>query len=329
MSATLAHSQFSGAYAPSNWTTKRVNSANSNATLFGTVNTSGAPASIVIKGSDGYTDNYASITYSILVNQTGTVKFNYSISNEDVPGADFLFWGKNNTRIDSVGPAPTGNGTVTFPITAGQTLVIGVSAIDDQLGSLTATISNFSISGTVPVKGSPLSVSKDKTARLLNWTTFVENNNKGFELQRSYDAITFSTIEFINSAAINGNSDHNLAYTYRDISAAKPAMYYRYKQIDLDGNQSYSNVVFINDATAKFNTALNVAPNPVMNTQIITLNNTLEGTLLLYNAQGVLVYKEMVGKMAKVKLPIGLSSGTYFTVLKTLTIEQSATIVVQ
>jgi len=327
--STMAHAQFSGAYAPANWTTTRVNSANSNAAAFGTVITSGAPASIVINGPDGNTSNYASISYSIVVNQTGIVNFSYSISNQDVPQADHLFWGRNSTKIDSVGPSPTGSGTVSFPITAGETLVIGVSADDDQLGMLAATISNFSISAPVPVAGSPLRVSNEQTVRVLNWTTFKEANNKGFEVQRSEDATNFSTIGFVPSYAKDGHSNLSLNYTFSDREITEPVMYYRYKQIDHDGNHSYSNVVVVKDATVQLNTGLNVFPNPITKTQLLSLNNTLEGTLLLFNSRGILVHKELVGKRAKLQLPAPIVPGSYFTVLQTSNAQQSATIVVQ
>ncbi|RZJ87358.1 MAG: T9SS type A sorting domain-containing protein [Chryseobacterium sp.] len=260
---------------------------------------------------------------------TGTVNFNYSISNEDVPGADHLFWGTNSAKIDSVGPSPTGAGTVSFPITAGQTLVIGVSSDDDQLGVLSATISNFSISVPVPVSGSPLSVSNEQAARVLTWTTFKEANNKGFELQRSADATNFSTIGFVPSYAKDGHSNTSLKYTFSDMEAATPVMYYRYKQIDHDGHQSYSNVVLVKDAAVSLNTGLKVFPNPLMKTQLLSLNNTLEGTLLLFNSAGILVHKEFAGKQAKLKLPAHVAPGTYFTVLQTSNAQQSATLVVQ
>ena len=41
---------------------------------------------------------------------------------------------------------------------------------------------------------------------LLHWTTATEENNTGFEVQRSSDGINFKKIGFVNTKAINGNS---------------------------------------------------------------------------------------------------------------------------
>ncbi len=328
--STMAHAQFSGTYAPANWTITHTNSAgNSSAAVFGTVDTSGAPNSITINGPDGNTNAYSSISYSIVASQAGTVSFSYSITNADVPEADFLFWGKNTTMIDSVGPSPTGSGTVNFQIAAGERLVIGVSTIDDQLGALNATISNFSVTAPLPVEGTALRGTVTGTGNLLNWTTFNEANNKGFEIQRSLDARTFASIGFIPSKSATGDSKTALDYTFSDNAATQEAVYYRYRQVDRDGGESYSNVVVLKQATAVNKKVWSVYPNPVTPFQALSLNNLNEGTLRLFNASGILVHTQYVNKQAVLPLPAHLVPGTYFAVLQTVTGKQSTALVIQ
>lgn len=328
--SALAHAQFSGTYAPANWTLTRQNSANSTASQFGTVNTAGAPNNIQINGPDGQTNNYAIIRYSITLSQTSTVSFNYSLINEDMFdwGSDAFFWGFNNTKIDS---ASTGSGTVTISVSAGQTLVLGVGSIDDQGGPVRATISNFSVTTTpLPVSGSSLSVKASGNINVLNWTTYTEDNNQGFEIQRSLDARTFNLIGFVSSKSAMGHSKTALDYTFSDNAATKGAVYYRYRQVDRDGGESYSNVVIMQPAAATAQSSWMVYPNPLNNTEALSLNNRSEGTLKLFDAKGTLVHTQYVGKQAKIQLPAHLTAGTYFTVLQTVAgRKQSATLVIQ
>lgn len=327
--STMAHAQFSGAYAPANWTTTHYNTASSTATAFGSVNTSGAPASIEIIGPDGGTNAYANIRYSIVISQAGTVSFSYAINNtdRDGPTLDYFFWGKNSTMIDSV--TVSGSGTVSVPVSAGQTFVMGVSAGDDQLGPVFATISNFTVSTAVPVKGTDLAIKNSGTGNVLSWTTFTEEYNKGFELQRSADAIHFSAIGFVPSKAVDGHAATALNYTFTDNDAAQPVLYYRYRQVDHDGQENYSNVVIMKKVTFSTQPVWSVYPNPVTKAQSLSLNNRSEGTLLLFDAKGALVYTQAVMKQAKIQLPGHLAAGSYFSVLQTAAGRQSATLVIK
>ncbi|MBL7706548.1 MAG: T9SS type A sorting domain-containing protein [Taibaiella sp.] len=329
--SSMAHAQFSGTYAPANWTITYLNINNSTAAASGTVNVSGAPNSILINGPNSGTMAYASIKYSIVVNQASMVSFNYTINNTDQDGFDFdnLFWGRNATMIDSV--SATGSGTASFPVNAGDLLVIGVSANDDQLGPVIATISNFSVTATpLPVSGTALNIKAAGITNVLHWTTYMEDNNKGFEIQRSFDARTFTPIGFVPSHSATGHSKTALDYTFPDKNTAQPVVYYRYRQVDHDGMESYSNVVVMKQASATHQKVWSVYPNPVTKAQALSLNNRSEGTLKLFNAQGTLVHTQYVGKQAVLQLPAHLVAGTYFTVLQAVAgKQQTATLVIR
>ncbi|WP_165963512.1 T9SS type A sorting domain-containing protein [Hymenobacter radiodurans] len=76
----------------------------------------------------------------------------------------------------------------------------------------------------------------------LSWVTASEKNNKGFEIQRSQDATTFSTILFKNG---KGTTNNKTTYTALDEQPLSGVSYYRLKQIDNDGKISLSNVVAV------------------------------------------------------------------------------------
>jgi hypothetical protein len=111
---------------------------------------------------------------------------------------------------------------------------------------------------------------KDNTA-YLNWSTAIENNNKGFYIERSKDAQNFSNIGFV--AGI-GNSTQVQKYSYQDISVKDmhaTTTYYRLKQVDQDGKFSYSKVLALNLKNA---VQWRLYPNPVKDIATVELNLT-------------------------------------------------------
>ncbi len=100
---------------------------------------------------------------------------------------------------------------------------------------------------------------------LLHWSTVSEQNNTGFEVQRSNDGYGFNKVGFVNSKAVNGNSNFKLNYDFSDIAFTVSANYYRLKQIDKDGKFSYSNIVLLRDQNPAADSTISVYPNPAKN----------------------------------------------------------------
>ncbi|MCI4667501.1 MAG: T9SS type A sorting domain-containing protein [Bacteroidia bacterium] len=92
----------------------------------------------------------------------------------------------------------------------------------------------------------------------LDWTTAVEINNAEFQIERSIDARFF---EQIGSVAGAGNSNSPKSYDYLDFSAPNSKIYYRLRQVDIDGTFTYSPVreVLLGD---KFAPKFDIYPNP-------------------------------------------------------------------
>ena len=76
----------------------------------------------------------------------------------------------------------------------------------------------------------------------ITWQTATEANNKGFELQRSFDGSTFITITFIAGA---GNADVVKEYSTTDVPGRTGRVYYRLIQVDFDGNSKLSQIVSV------------------------------------------------------------------------------------
>ena len=99
---------------------------------------------------------------------------------------------------------------------------------------------------------------------VLSWRTATENNNKGFEVQRSTDGIAFNDLAFVNGA---GTSSLMHSYNYTDVKVVSGNNYYRLKQIDNDGRLTYFNIIKLD--YSKF--AWNILGNPVKDNAIVEL----------------------------------------------------------
>ena len=100
---------------------------------------------------------------------------------------------------------------------------------------------------------------------LLNWKTAIEQNNKGFEIQRSdvNDNSRFQTISFVPSKSVNGNSSAPLEYQFEDTNTSQNITFYRLAQIDIDGKHTYSNIVAVKGTLPDVeNRSLLIIPNP-------------------------------------------------------------------
>ncbi len=118
-----------------------------------------------------------------------------------------------------------------------------------------------------------VAVENNKHARL-DWMTYSEINNHLFEIERSADAKSWETIGKIMGS---GNSSSQKYYQFFDRAPLNGINYYRLKQIDFDGRQSYSLIRFIKLLGVD---VANIYPNPA--TDILNIDiNTSEMTDLV------------------------------------------------
>jgi hypothetical protein len=169
----------------------------------------------------------------------------------------------------------------------------------------------------LPVSFTSFSATKDGKNNLLSWSTASEQNNAGFEVQRSTDGSTYENIGFVKSLSATGNSSSPLSYSFTDFNPLGLQQYYRLKQTDLDGKYAYSAIVLVKrEAPATF-TVTKVYPNP--STSSIYINaacpaaTTLQLSILDMN--GRVVGRKQVNAMTGnngFDMPITqLAPGTY------------------
>jgi hypothetical protein len=163
-------------------------------------------------------------------------------------------WNSEMVPSDAVGnyakfSAPTvANGKVYLATFSNKLMVFGLT----DAAPLPVTLAAFTASR------------KDNFLVSLNWETGIEQNNKGFELQRNEGTDSFKTIAFVPTKADKGNSAVTLDYQYTDSNSSERQTLYRLTQVDLDGHRSNSPIVSVKGAASspEQNLSLLIVPNP-------------------------------------------------------------------
>jgi hypothetical protein len=86
--------------------------------------------------------------------------------------------------------------------------------------------------GILPVSFAGFNVARQNNAILIDWSTASESNSQYFEVQRSTDGTNWMTLSTVTAA---GTSASLKSYAYTDRSATAPVLYYRIRQVDMDG----------------------------------------------------------------------------------------------
>lgn len=149
----------------------------------------------------------------------------------------------------------------------------------------------------------------------LNWRTESEQNNVGFDVERSADGVNFERLTFVES---RGNGSFTQDYAWADRTPLKGRSYYRLRQTDEDGTESFSDVrmvsmeggvelVSIFPVPARTGEALNL---------LVRVDRSDKVTLSVCNVLGAVVHERVVelptGQHEMIVPTQGWASGTYF-----------------
>ena len=233
----ITSSGFTGAFAPANWTF-----ANTNAN--GSVNTTSAPASIALTGGNNGSGSAGNSNYTIVVPASGNISFNWNYSTSDganwdrprilINGTPTILSGYNTSGATSQ------SGTMTVPVTAGQTFGFNMNTLDNSFGAATVTISNFNATATPPIQ----------------WTASNGGTIVGTDNQLS---VSVSSAGTYTLTATNGTCS---AFDSVDVTyfATTP-------QPTADATQSFCNTATVNDLQAT-GTAIQWFTNPTGGTAL-------------------------------------------------------------
>lgn len=192
-------------------------------------------------------------------------------------------------------PATVADGSkIVFTATPANWFIVNKWTLDGTIvdGNLTKTLEVESISSNIivtlefvetalPIELLNFSVKCDGINNMFYWTTATETNNEYFIIESSYDTKNWKQIGDI----VNGNGNTNFIVDYQMIVQTNNDKYFRLKQIDFDGNFSYSGLI-------------NVSYNEYNDSKIIRVTNIL-GQNVKANTNGILLVFYDDGSLVK------------------------------
>ncbi|GAB3858361.1 hypothetical protein GCM10028822_33210 [Hymenobacter terrigena] len=158
--------------------------------------------------------------------------------------------GTNGNLNLPTGPVPTQATSTTYAVVATTT-----PGCSQRVGTQTITYS-----GPLPVVLTAFEAQAVGNDVQLTWRTAQEENNDHFEVERSADGQRFATV-----ALVAGEGTRNQPQSYQTTDAQSSRfgqqLYYRLRQVDIDGTQSFSPVRSVRFAADAAATAV-LTPNP-------------------------------------------------------------------
>lgn len=137
----------------------------------------------------------------------------------------------------------------------------------------------------------------------LDWTTASEKDNDHFTIERSADAISFVDVLRLPAAGQSTTLQH---YRSNDDAPLTGTAYYRLRQTDFDGNETWSPMVAVHNERPN---TFTIFPNPLQGDVLQFASDESGWTLQLYSTAGMLVHTTMV-QTNSMQLPT-LPSGIY------------------
>lgn len=99
---------------------------------------------------------------------------------------------------------------------------------------------------SLPVKYLSFEGKMIKNSLVLNWVTLEEVNHNYFQIERSFNGSDFTQIGLALDGFENGTKKEYAFKDYSNEAKNKKIIYYRLKQIDYDGNYTFSENLLVN-----------------------------------------------------------------------------------
>ncbi|RQO29672.1 hypothetical protein DBR32_15550 [Taibaiella sp. KBW10] len=153
-------------------------------------------------------------------------------------------------------------------------------------GCISSDTVSFQVTCPLPVSLISFSADKQNNKVDLQWITASEENNWGFEIERSADSKDWTLIGAVRSLSSTGTTHFQSLYKYADLEPLEGDNFYRIKQKDYDGKFTYSPVRLVTFSQVG---ALSLFPNHTR--ESVTIKG-LKGaaSISIYNTKGQLVY---------------------------------------
>lgn len=286
---------------------------NFNFTLAGTYNLRFYAKNIFEIGYDGYRVEYSTDTGNTwipLATTTSAGWYDYANTSTGRP------FPQNQAYFNSTNSAFTLKSYNTSFL-AGNTQVCFrfIFIADPSANAAGLALDDFEILGPT---NNPLPVSllsfkgkrSNKSEAELTWMTGNEISNKGFELERKFNwNDDFEFVTFVKGKGMNNTTSQ---YAYTDNNDNRFNSFYRLKQIDNNGEFSYSDIIVVNgyeDLNHKI--VRSVIPLTSQKTFIINLTAEFSADLEIINNSGQLVKHVSISDKQQIDLQ-SLATGIYY-----------------
>jgi hypothetical protein len=207
-----------------------------------------------------------------------------------------------------------------FPPTGVQSNPTANTTLANTLNSLNTWWTLSSSSSPLPVELISFEAVAVDNAVKLDWITASETNNDFFTIERSLNGVEFTSISTVDGS---GNSSSAHSYTAYDKTPSNGINYYRLKQTDFDGKESWSDIKSVSFKKAGL---VSIYPNPVIGTEInlyTSDDSEVVSEINFYDIAGKLVLKlddiSGAGNKGSNSFEIGqqLANGTYVVEVNT------------
>lgn len=196
----------------------------------------------------------------------------------------------------------TGGSTITwdftdFSVPPSATLTFrfypyGTQRADLATGASNGTVGTFrldniTLNGTSPLPVNLVSFAGKSRPKgiTINWVTAWEEENQGFDIQKSTNAKSFETV-----GAVDGkyNTQVQSVYEFIDPNVAPGQIYYyRLKQKDTGGTSTLSQIIVVRVDGAEQGNENVIAPNPNKGNFSVLGQKSMPANLTLYNPSGL------------------------------------------
>jgi len=268
-----------------------------------------------------------SLISPVYINQQASGGIDLGFRYEICPGAEYRIR-LINVQCTCVGGydivATTANGPewTAFPSTSGR-LCLRLNDADlfqgqkfrveisyrNTAGGCNWVFDDFSLGGEqgaiiLPVTFLGINAKKEATnAVSVKWDVAQEVDVRGYEVEKSQNGVTFTKVGYV---AANGKP----AYAFTDAQGEEGVVYYRVKNVDIDGKYKYSSVVKLNGRTNSASTVLKAFPSPAQSSVTVQHDKLgATGSITLTTLSGQVVKRLTPGAQA-VQTTIDLTGTT-------------------
>jgi hypothetical protein len=223
-------------------------------------------SSYSITSKAGSLNNVSKMEYWHINREVGTSSANVTLSWDTIarsgPVRDMTLlrvchWNSSSSQWTDLGQTGTTGSNASGTITSGS--VTSFSPF---------TLGSSGSANPLPVTWAYFTAQKTDGGNQLDWGTASEKNTSHFEIEYSVDGSQF--IAMNNKINAAGNSAHLLEYRCIH-KLSPPLIYYRIKQIDLDGLYDYSKTIILKNKDVTSKNFIKVLPSYVQGQEPLTI----------------------------------------------------------